>query len=138
MRTLPFAAAASIVLACSSSDPNDTTSYQGDPLAAIRAECEFRFDHKGCDGQCTEDALNINHPGGASCPGSKGLFDDPKALDPFFTCRNACTVTKKCSPEPITEYDCACTAQCASKLSKRLQGMLAYDGDCYRNLPRCQ
>jgi hypothetical protein len=139
MRAAAFLAGLMIVVvACSSSsEDDDTTPYSGDPLAAIQAECEFRLDGKGCDGPCIEAALNINSPAGESCPGAEDLFSGNK-LDAYFDCRDQCDVAMKCSGRDITLRDCACGRDCAAKLPKRVQGMLAYYSDCARALEACQ
>lgn len=128
-----------LVVACSCSGAESSTSYPGDPLAAIEANCTFLQTHKGCDSSCINDLLNINEFGGTVCEGSKPLDDvDPKTFEPYYTCRNACASTQ-CASVPKKQSDCACTRRCAElHLSRRVQGLLAYEGDCGRALPRCQ
>jgi hypothetical protein len=126
-----------MVLGCSSSDQSDSTDYPGDPLATIMAQCEFSLAHKGCDSKCILDSLNINEFGGADCPGSEEVHRQTD-LAPYRTCLDACTVAKDCAPQAGKLRECACAGMCASRLSKRTQGMMAYEADCYMQLPRCQ
>lgn len=125
-----------IFLGCSSTDDSDSTDYPGDPLATIKAQCEFSLAHKGCDGKCILDSLNINEFGGAKCPGSEEVHRQPD-LESYQACLNTCAESKDCAPRGKLR-ECECASMCASKLSKRTQGMMAYEADCYMQLSSCQ
>ena len=132
------AIALSLFVACSGGE--NASTYPGDALAAIEAQCTYSQAHKGCDRQCVLDSLNVNEFMGAVCEGSKPLDDvDPMVFTEYFACRKVCPSAKCASNSAVTQFDCACDRKCAElHLSKRVQGLQAFQADCVRALPSCQ
>jgi hypothetical protein len=134
----PTALTLVLFIACSGGE--NASTYPGDALAAIEAQCVYSQANKGCDRQCILDSLNVNEFMGAVCEGSKPLDDvDPATYDAYFACRRACPSTKCASNASLTQFDCACDRRCHElHLSKRVVGLKAFHADCLRALPSCR